>query len=138
MRFLFHNFHGNLHRWKSQFLHFAKVNLMYEICLHKTRLILVRFRNNLQCILYNFWFENISYPRNSYSMEPISTTILKIHHQNKEIYQHSLSETKKFSDWKRFENITHFSIAALTFIRTFLPLILVSCETCVRELIKMQ
>ena len=107
MSFLFHNFHANLYGWKSQSLHFTKANLMYEICLHKTRLILVWFRNNLQCMLYNLLFGNISYLRNSYSMEPISTTILKIHHQNKEIYQHNISGTTKSSDWKRFENISY-------------------------------
>lgn len=46
-------------------LHFTETNLMCEICLHKTRLILVRFRNNLQCMLFNLRFENISYLRNS-------------------------------------------------------------------------
>ena len=68
-------------------------------------------------------------------MEPISTTILKIHHQNEERYQHNISGTTKSLDQKRFENITHFSITPLTFIKAFLPPILVSRETCARELI---
>ena len=99
---------------------------MYEICLHKTTLILVWFRNNLQYMLFNLWFENISYLRNSYSMELILTTILKIQCKNKEIYQYEISGTRKPTEYPLAGNI--FKIL----------LKLVSREICVKELIKMQ
>ena len=100
MSFLFHNFHVNLYEWRRQSLHFTKANLMYEIHLHKTRFGLETICN--VCSM-TFDLETFrSYLRNSYSIEPISTTILKIHHQNKEIYQHNISGTAKSSDRKRF------------------------------------
>ena len=99
---------------------------MYEICLHKTGLILVWFRNNLQYMLFNLWFENISYLRNSYSMEPIFTTILKIQ-----------CKTKKYINMKFQEQENQQNIPLVGNILKIL-LKLVSREICVKELIKMQ